>query len=105
MVDIDLVIATLVLATGTYVIRLAGVAMGRSDGALRLHQWSEPAVIVLVASVAATATIYDGQNFDGWARIAGVAVAAGLAAMRLPMVFVVVAAVGVTSCLRILGIQ
>lgn len=105
MADINLILTILVLAVGTYVIRLGGVSFGGSRFALRLQQWSEPAVIVLLASVAAAATIYDGQGFAGWARIAGVAAAAGLTAMRAPLVVVVVAAAGVAACLRVLGVH
>jgi uncharacterized membrane protein len=102
--DIDLVLAVLVLALGTYILRLGGVSVGDSDLAARLDQWIEPAVIVLLASVAATATVYDGADFAGWARIAGVGTGALAAALRLPIVLVVLAAAGATACLRALGV-
>lgn len=105
MPDVSLVAAILVLACGTYAIRVAGVSFGQSRLALRLQQWSDPAVIVLLAGVAATATLFEGQNFAGWARTLGVTAAACLAAMRAPLVVVVVAAAGVTACLRAFGVD
>jgi len=105
MPDASLVAAILVLAAGTYAIRLFGVGFGQSRFALRLQQWSDPAVVVLLASVAATATLFEGQGFAGWARTLGVAAAIGLAAMRAPLVVVVVAAAGVTACLRAFGVD
>nr|WP_277612339.1 AzlD domain-containing protein [Dietzia sp. SLG310A2-38A2] len=103
--DVSLVLAVLALAAGTYAARLGGVHFGGSRLSLQLQRWGDPAVIVLIAGVAATATLYDGQAFAGWARIAGVTTAAGLAAMRAPLVVVVVAAAGVAATLRTLGIH
>ncbi|WP_370260062.1 AzlD domain-containing protein [Cryobacterium sp. TMT3-29-2] len=95
----------LVLAAGTYAIRLGGVGFGGFRLALRLEQWSEPAVVVLLASVATTSALYEGSDFAGWARVVGVAVAALAAAVRAPLVAVVVVAAGVTACLRALGVH
>ncbi|MDX2358909.1 AzlD domain-containing protein [Dietzia sp. PP-33] len=105
MSDATLLLAVLALAIGTYAIRVGGVGLGGSRLSLHLRQWGDPAVIVLIASVAATATLYEGQAFAGWARVAGVAAAAGLAALRAPLVVVVVAAAGVAASLRALGIH
>lgn len=105
MTDPNLALAVVVLAVGTYAIRLGGVSFGASRLALRLEQWSEPAVIVILASVAATSALYDGNDFAGWARVAGVAVAAMAAAMRAPLVLVVLLAAGVTACLRVLEVH
>ncbi|AVZ40329.1 MULTISPECIES: AzlD domain-containing protein [unclassified Dietzia] len=105
MPDPALILAVAALAVGVYAIRLAGVHVGRTRASLQLHRWCDPAVIVLLAGVAATATLYDGQAFAGWARIGGVASAAVLAALRAPLVVVVVAAVGVTAALRALGVH
>jgi hypothetical protein len=102
--DLNLFLAVLVLAVGTYSIRLSGVSLGDSAPALRFEQWSEPAVIVLLASVTATSTLYEGSDFAGWARVAGVALAALAAAMRAPLVAVVLVAAVVTACLRVLGV-
>lgn len=104
MPDITLLLAVLVLAIGTYSLRLGGVNFGGSPAASRFEQWSEPAVIVLLASVATTATIYDGEDFAGWARLSGVVVAAGLSVVRAPLVVVVAAAAGVTAGLRVCGV-
>lgn len=104
MSDVSLAVAVLALAAGTYAARLGGVHFGGSRLSLPLQRWGDPAVIVLIASVAATATLYDGQAFAGSARVGGVATAAGLAAMRAPLV-VVVAAAGVAAALRALGIH
>jgi hypothetical protein len=103
--DVTLVLAVLALAAGTYAVRLGGVHFGGSRLSLRLQHWGDPAVIVLIAGVAATATLFDGQSFAGWARVAGVTTAAVLAAMRVPLVVVVVAAAGVAASARALGID
>ncbi|WP_309129897.1 AzlD domain-containing protein [Microbacterium sp.] len=105
MPDIDLALAIAVLAVGTYAIRLGGVTFGGSSLAARLQQWSDPAVVTLLASVTAAATIYEGQEFAGWARLAGVAAAASSAAARAPLVVVVIVAGAVTAGLRAVGVH
>ncbi|MCS5723939.1 AzlD domain-containing protein [Herbiconiux sp. CPCC 203407] len=105
MPDPNLVLAVVVLAAGTYLLRLGGVGFGGSHHAVRLRPGSDAAVITLLAGVAATATFYEGQEFAGWARLTGVAAATGLAAVRAPLVVVVVAAAGVTAGLRALGVD
>lgn len=105
MPSLDLLLAVLLLAFGTYAIRLAGVSFGSSAVSRRLGDWSEPAVIVLLASVATTAALYEGAEFAGWARIAGVAVGAAVAVTRAPLVVVVLAASATTALLRALGVD
>jgi len=58
--------------------------------------------LALLARVAATATISDGQVFAGLARIGELARATGLTATRAPLI--VVAAAGVTAGQRALRV-
>jgi uncharacterized membrane protein len=102
--DASLLPAVLLLAVGTYAIRLGGVVFGGSRAAELIDRWSAPAVAVVLASVAATATFYDGTEFAGWARVAGVAAGAVAAAIRAPIVVVVVVAAATTAVLRLAGI-
>ena len=99
------VAALLVLAGGTYLMRLVPLLLhGRvavSDRAVRLVELG--AVALLVALVA-TGTWFDGQDFAGWARPAGVAVAAAGIWRRLPFVLVVVLAATATAALRLVGV-
>ncbi|PRY67883.1 branched-subunit amino acid transport protein AzlD [Glaciihabitans tibetensis] len=105
MPDVNLFLAVLVLAVGTYATRLGGVGFGGSRLARQFEQWTEPAVIVLLAGVATTGALYDGQEFAGWARVAGVAVTALAAAIRAPFVVVVLVAAAITAGLRAVGVH
>ncbi len=51
-----------------------------------------------------TGTWFEGAGFAGWARPAGVAVAAGALLLRMPFVLVVVLAAATTAGLRLAGI-
>ncbi|WP_430592112.1 AzlD domain-containing protein [Humidisolicoccus flavus] len=100
----DLVLAVALLAIGTLALRAGGTELGTTRLASNLERWSEPAVVTLLASVAATAALYEGTHFSGWARIAGVGVGAFAVALRAPMLVVVLAATVVTALLRHIGV-
>ena len=98
--------ALLVLAAGTYALRLAGPALRR--------RWSVPAraqlllsdaATVLLVALVATSALTEGQGFAGWARPAGVLVALVLVLRRAPFPVVVVAAAATTAGLRLLGVS
>ncbi|MBC3192632.1 AzlD domain-containing protein [Pseudonocardia sp. C8] len=97
--------ALAVLAGGTYLMRLAPLLLHDrvrfSDRTVRLVELG--AVALLVALVA-TGTWFEGREFAGWARSAGVAVAAAGIWWRLPFVLVVVLAAGTTAVLRLVGV-
>jgi branched-subunit amino acid transport protein len=98
--------ALLLLAVGTYGIRLAGIALRDRlrlpPQVTRLLDLS--ATALLVALVATAALTADG-GFAGWARPAGVAVGAAAALLKAPFVLVVVLAAGVAAGLRAIGVS
>lgn len=101
----DMLLAVGVLFLGTYGLRLGGVLLGkRIKDPERAIAILDRGVIVLLMAVLVM-SCFDGQDFAGWARPAGVA-AGGLAALlKAPLLVVLVLALGVTAGLRALGIQ
>ncbi len=99
------VAAILVLAAGTFAMRVAGpLTRHRVQLSARAERlMSDAAVVLLVALVAITA-LTDGQSFAGWARPAGVLVAGVLVLRKAPFPVVVVAAAGTTALLRLVGV-
>jgi branched-subunit amino acid transport protein len=97
--------AVLVLALGTYAFRIAGpVLRQRMRVPARVERLLADAATVLLVALVVTSALTDGQVFAGWARPAGVAVAAVLAVRRAPFPVIVVAAAGTTAGLRLLGV-
>ena len=97
--------ALLVLAAGTFAFRIVG-PLPRDRVALPGHVESllgDAATVLLVALVV-TSALTQGQAFAGWARPAGVLVAAVLVLRRAPFPVVVVAAAATTAGLRLLGV-
>jgi branched chain amino acid efflux pump len=95
----------LVLAAGTYALRLAGPLLrDRFEVPERAKRLMTLAAVALLAALIATQSFADGGAFAGWARPAGVAVGAVLAWRRLPFVVVVIAAAGSTAVLRMFGV-
>lgn len=100
-----LIAAILILAAGTYAIRLSGVLLRDrlelSDNLQRLLPMSAAA---LLAALAATAALTAGSEFAGLARPTGVLVGALSAWRRAPFVVVVLAAAATTALLRLAGL-
>lgn len=97
--------AIVVLAAGTYAIRLAGPLLRqRVELSDRWRHRLAAGATTLLLALVATTTLADGQTFAGWARPAGVLVGAVLAWRRAPFVVVVVAAAGTAAVLRLLGV-
>jgi branched-subunit amino acid transport protein len=97
--------AIVALAAVTYGFRLAGPLLrGRVTVPIAAERLFADAATVLLIGLAATSALTEGHGFAGWARPAGVLVAAVLAARRAPFPVVVVAAAGVTALLRLAGI-
>jgi branched-subunit amino acid transport protein len=97
--------ALLVLAAGTYLLRLAGLVLrDRLRLPARVERYVDLGATALLVALVATATVLDGTAFAGWARPAGVAVGALAAWRRAPFVVVVVLAAGTTAGLRALGV-
>jgi branched-subunit amino acid transport protein len=100
-----LIAAILVLAVGTYTMRLAGVVLrDRLDLSDHLQRVLPMAAAALLAALAITAALMEGTEPAGVARPAGVIVGALLAWRRMPFVVVVVAAAATAALLRLAGI-
>lgn len=100
MVDASMLAACAFLALATYLIRLGGTVSRGTQLPERLDQSLEQAVAVLLAAVAATSALYDGQDLADWTRGAGVLAGAAAAVLRLPLVVVVLVAGLTTTILR-----
>ncbi|MDX6249187.1 MAG: hypothetical protein QOF10_2547 [Kribbellaceae bacterium] len=100
-----LLVAILVLAVGTFSLRIAGPMMRTR---FELPEWAEKvlaaAAVVLLAALVATAALTDGHGAAGIARPAGVIVGGVLALRKAPFVLVVVAAAATAAGLRLLGV-
>jgi branched-subunit amino acid transport protein len=100
-----LLLAVAALAVVTYSLRLAGSAL---RDRVRLPQ--QPGGLItagtacLLVSLAATQALTQGHGFAGWARPAGVAVAALLAVRKAPFPVVVIASAATTAVLRMCGV-
>jgi branched-subunit amino acid transport protein len=100
-----LLVAILVLAVGTFSLRIAGAMMRtRFELPERAEKLMAAAAVVLLAALVATAALTDGQGGAGIARPAGVLVGGVLALRKAPFVLVVVAAAATAAGLRLLGI-
>jgi branched-subunit amino acid transport protein len=100
------VLDVLVLAAGTYALRLVGpVLRHRLRVPDRVERLLGDAATVLLLGLVATSALVEGQAFAGLARPAGVLVAAVLAVRRTPFPVVVLAAAGTTAVLRLLGVR
>lgn len=111
MPDTWIVLAgTLVLAAGTYAMRLGGaglrgrlarIAPGRTE---HVDEFVDAAAIVLLVAVLATTGLTQDGAFAGIARAGGVGVAVALAWLRVPFVIVILTAAGLTAGLRLAGV-
>jgi len=100
-----LVVGILVLAIGTFSLRLAGPLLRtRFELPDRAQQVMAAAAIVLLAALVATAALTDGHGSAGVARPVGVLVGGVLAWRKAPFVLVVVAAAATAAGLRLLGV-
>lgn len=95
-----------VLAVGTYAFRLAGPLLRtRAEVSERVEALLADAAIVLLMAVLTTTALSQDQQFAGFARVAGVLVAAVLAWRRAPFVVIVLAAAVTTALLRLAGVE
>ncbi len=100
-----LLVAVLVLAAGTFSLRIAGPLLRtRFELPERFEQLMSVAAVVLLAALVATAALTDGHGAAGIARPAGVLVGGILALRKVPFVLVVIAAAGTAAGLRLLGV-
>ncbi|WP_369788847.1 AzlD domain-containing protein [Rouxiella sp. WC2420] len=94
------------LALGTYAFRFAGFKLGgRLTLSANATALLADAATTLLLAVAAIATFYQGEDFAGFARPTGVAVAAFLAWRKRPLIVVILVAAALTAGLRLLGLK
>ena len=100
-----LIASIIVLAVGTYTMRLSGVVLrDRLTLSEPVQRLLPMAATTLLAALAGTAALMEGAAFAGVARPAGVAVGAVLAWRRAPFVVVVLAAAATAALLRLAGV-
>ncbi|MEV0902625.1 AzlD domain-containing protein [Actinoplanes sp. NPDC049802] len=101
-----LITAILVLAAGTYAIRLSGVVLrDRLELSEPIQRMLPMSAAALLAALAGTAALMAGSEFAGFARPAGVLAGGLLAWRKAPFVVVVLAAAAVTALLRLAGVE
>ena len=92
------------LAAGTYALRLAGPLLrSRLRLPAAVQTYLAHSAVALLAALIATAALFAGSEFAGWARPAGVVAGAVAAWRKLPFVVVVIVAAGTTALLRLAG--
>lgn len=100
-----MVTVVVVLALGTYLLRLAGVVLAERISLPEPVRKVLPlAAVALLAALAVTAALTEAGRVAGIARPAGVLVGVVLAWRRLPFAVVVIAAAGTAAGLRLLGV-
>jgi branched chain amino acid efflux pump len=100
-----LLASIIVLAIGTYTMRLGGVLLrDRLHFSDTFQRLLPMAATALLAALATMAALMEGAHLAGFARPAGVLVGALLAWRRLPFVVVVIAAAATAALLRLAGV-
>ena len=98
--------ALLVLAAGTYALRLAGLVLReRLHLPARVERYVDLGATALLVALVTVSTLLDGDAFAGWARPIGVLVGGLAAWRRAPFVVVVALAAGTAAGLRALGVE
>lgn len=118
MTTAGFLLAASALAVGTFLIRILGVRLGalmrtRGSGASGsgnpedspVRVWFDRSATVLIAAVCVTSTLYDGQDFAGWARVLGVSAGALAAVCRVPLLGSVAIGMAVCAGARLLGLD
>lgn len=93
----------IILAVGTYLMRASGALLkGRVVLSENSKALFSAAAIVVLFSVAATSTLFSGDYFSDWPKIAGVLVAGVLTWYKKPFIAIVLSAAVVTALLRLI---
>lgn len=101
----ELVVATFLLAAGTYSARFAGpVLRSRIRLSQHLDRVLATAAVVMLSSLCVTSAVFDGHEFAGVARPAGVVAGGVLAWCKVPFAVVVIGAAATAAGLRLLGV-
>ena len=99
------VTAVLILAAGTFAIRLAGPLLrDRVKLPDKVNELMTASATVLLLALVAVSALTNGRQFGGWALAAGVVVGGVAAWRKAPFVAVIVLAAGTTAVLRLAGV-
>lgn len=98
----ETLVAAALLALATYAIRYAGV---RASGSIAVGPDVEAlldrSILVMLAAVATTSALFDGQEPADPSRAVGVVMGGAAALLRLPLIVVVLVAGGTAAILRL----
>ncbi|AGB82848.1 Branched-chain amino acid transport protein (AzlD) [Serratia sp. FGI94] len=101
----SVVIGMIILAAGTYLLRLSGAMLGRKMSfSTATRDLLADAATTLLLAVAVIATLFEDQHFAGAARVVGVLTGLLLTWRKVPLIIVLIAAAAVTALLRWLGL-
>ncbi|WP_018296801.1 AzlD domain-containing protein [Corynebacterium lubricantis] len=97
----------IILAVGTYLIRLSGVLVGaraQGDSAKNIRLWLDRAAVLILLGVAVTQMVYEGSDLAGPARIIGVTMGVLSLFWKRSLILAVVIAMATTAVLRMVGL-
>jgi branched-subunit amino acid transport protein len=99
------VAAVLILAAGTFAIRIAGPLLrDRVKLPEKVQELMAASATVLLVALVAVSALTNGKQFGGWALAIGVVVGGVAAWRKLPFVAVIVLAAATTATLRLVGV-
>ncbi|QHA89127.1 AzlD domain-containing protein [Serratia rhizosphaerae] len=101
----SIVTGMIILAAGTYLLRLSGALLGQKMAfSTTTRDLLADAATTLLLAVAVIATLFEDQHFAGAARVVGVLTGLLLTWRKVPLIIVLIAAAAVTALLRWLGL-
>lgn len=102
----SLIAGIAILALFTYALRMSGTLLGaKREFSEETEKLLGVGTTTLLVAVAATASLFDGNSVDGWAKPMGVLAALVATVCRVPIIGVVVTAAAVTAGLRLAGMS
>ena len=97
----SIITGIVILAVGTYAMRMSGVLLNNRAGiSERVKEIFSLSAIVILFSVAITSTFFDGEQLADVSKIIGVGVAGILTWKKKPFILIVLSAAIVTAGLR-----
>lgn len=97
----SIITGIIILAVGTYAMRLSGILLNNRSGVSpRVKEILSLSAIVILFSVATTSTFFDGNQLADTSKIIGVGVAGVLTWQKKPFIMIVLSAAIVTAGLR-----
>ncbi|KZM44121.1 hypothetical protein OA92_05305 [Marinomonas sp. SBI22] len=102
----NILLGILVLALGSYSLRLAGPYLRQQLTRFpNIEVLSNELGQILLFSLAIATALFEANEFAGFARLMGFIVAAILAYKRVPLLIVILLAASTTALLRLLGVS